>query len=286
VKYAFIREHQRIWPASVLCRVLEVARSGFYAWRRLGPSARALWRQERLCAMKRIHIESRRTYGSPRMHQELLSQGLACCKNSVAKLMKQAGIAAKTHRRFVVRTTDSNHDQPIAQNVLDRKFDPPAPERAWAGDITYVPTDEGWLFVAVVLDLFSRRVIGWGSAAGLHATLAIEALEQALLNRQGSGELVAHSDRGVQYASAAYRELLLAHGLTASMSRRGNCYDNAVVESFHKTLKTELVYHQRYATRQEAVSSIFEYIEVFYNRQRRHSSLGYLSPEAFEASPR
>jgi transposase InsO family protein len=283
VKYAFIQKHQKTWPVGVLCRVLEVARSGFYAWKHNHPSARTLWLRERLCALRRIHIESRRTYGSPRMHRELLAQGLCCCVNTVAKLMKISGIAAKTKRRFVVRTTDSNHDQPIAANVLDRQFNPQAPDVAWAGDITYVPTGEGWLFVAVVLDLFSRRVIGWASSSGLQATLAIEALQRAIESRLPGGRLVAHSDRGVQYASAAYRQLLRAHGLTASMSRRGNCYDNAVAESFHKTLKTELVYHEKYATRQEARSSIFEYIELFYNRQRRHSSLGYMSPVAFEA---
>jgi transposase InsO family protein len=197
--------------------------------------------------------------------------------------MKDAHLQAKAHRKFRIRTTDSAHDQPIAPNRLSRQFHQSLANRAWVSDISYVPTQEGWLFVSVMLDLFSRRVIGWSMGDSLAAELVLDTLAMALERRSPAAGLMIHSDRGIQYASAAYRQTLQSHHLIASMSRRGNCYDNAVMESFYKTLKTELVNHEHYQTRQEARQSIFEYLEVFYNRQRRHSALGYLSPEAFEA---
>ena len=282
MKYAFIRAHRRIWPQRLLCGMLEVARSGYYAWTR---RRRRQEKHRRLhAAMHRIFLESRRTYGSPRLHRELLAQGYRCCVNSVARWMKEQHLRAKTQRRFRIKTTDSNHDQPIAPHHLQRRFHQERADRVWVSDISYVPTREGWLFVAVLLDLFSRRVIGWSMGAGLESTLAIGALEMALRRRKPEAGLMIHSDRGVQYASAAYRQVLARHGAIASMSRRGNCYDNAVMESFYKTLKSELVNHEKYATREQARQSIFEYIEVFYNRRRLHSALGYLSPEAFEAA--
>jgi putative transposase len=283
VKYAFIEKHQGFWPAQTLCRMLQVARSGYYAWQKTLPGQTALWREDLVCAIRRIFLESRRTYGSPRVYQELLAQGHACCVNTVAKVMKAHGIKARTHRRYRVQTTDSNHDQPIAPNRLDRVFTQARRDKAWVGDITYVPTREGWLYVAVVLDLFSRKVVGWATGSTLAATLAVDALNMALLQRQPAAGLLVHTDRGVQYACGAYREVLAAHGLIASMSRRGNCYDNSVAESFNKTLKSELVIDADYATREQGTSSIFQFIELHYNRQRRHSTLGYLSPEAFEA---
>jgi putative transposase len=284
VKYAFIRSHRRIWPAQVLCRILQVARSGYYAWTVKRRRSRRRDKRARMySAMRRVFLESRRTYGSPRVHKELLAQGYACCVNSVARWMKAHELRAKTQRRFRVKTTDSRHDEPIAANHLRRRFQQPAANRVWVSDISYVPTQEGWLFVAVMLDLFSRRVIGWSMGEGLAAPLVTEALKMALRRRSPEAGLMIHSDRGVQYACGAYRKLLEHHEVIGSMSRRGNCYDNAVMESFYKTLKSELVYHEKYQTREEARQSIFEYIEVFYNRQRRHSALGYLSPEAFEA---
>jgi len=282
VKYPFIEIHQGFWGAQKLCRILAVARSGYYAWQKALPGPRDSRRETLLYAIRRIFLESRRTYGSPRVHQELLAQGYACCVNTVAGLMKAHGIKARTHRKYRVQTTDSNHDQPIAPNRLDRVFTQAQRDRAWVGDITYVPTKEGWLYVAVVLDLFSRKVVGWATGSTLKATLAIDALKMALQQRQPSPGLLVHTDRGVQYACGAYREVLAAHGLVASMSRRGNCYDNSVAESFNKTLKSELVVEEDYATREEGTSSIFQFIETHYNRQRRHSTLGYLSPEAFE----
>jgi len=283
VKYAFIQKHRRTWCTTLLCRVLEVARSGFYARRQLADSKRGRWREALTAGIRRIVLENHQRYGSPRIHRELLAQGHACCVNTVASLMKAHGIKAKTHRRYRVHTTDSHHEHPLAPNRLDRVFQQRQRDRAWVGDITYVPTREGWLYVAVVLDLFSRRVVGWATAGTLEATLAIDALKMALRRRHPRKGLLVHTDRGVQYACGAYRTILQAHGLVASMSRRGNCYDNAVAESFHKTLKSELVRDADYATRESGTGSIFEFIEVYYNRQRRHSTLGYLSPEAFEA---
>lgn len=282
MKYAFIRDHQQLWPIGLLCRILQVARSGYYAWTKaaLCPGKR----QRILPILRQVFWESRRTYGSPRVHRELLAQGHACSLNSVARWMKDAHLQAKRHKKFRIRTTDSSHDGPIAANHLDRQFCQPMANRAWVTDISYVATQEGWLFVAVMLDLFSRKVVGWSMGEGLGVELVTGALAMALDQRQPAKGLLIHSDRGIQYASGAYRDTLQRHALIASMSRRGNCYDNAVMESFFKTLKSELVDHEKYQTRQAARQSIFEYIEVFYNRQRRHSALGYLSPEAFEAS--
>jgi transposase InsO family protein len=202
----------------------------------------------------------------------------------VAKVMRLAGLRAKVKRKFVPRTTDSAHGQPIAPNVLDRQFAAEAPNRKWAGDITYIPTDEGWLYLAGVIDLCSRRIVGWSMAEHMQTDLVADAMNMAIDRRQPGPGLLHHSDRGVQYASDDYQGLLGCHGIQISMSRKGNCWDNAVMESFWSTLKTELVHHEHYATRQEARQSIFEYIEVFYNRKRLHSSLGYVSPETFEAS--
>ena len=272
------------WPLSVMCEVLEVSRSGYYAWRDRKPGRRQEQRMKWQQQVKEAHeVAGRCTYGSPRVTAELRAQGVTISENTVAKLMKQQGLAAKVKRRFVPQTTDSSHDCPIAPNRLDRDFTADAPNTRWTGDITYVATDEGWLYLAIVLDLYSRRVVGWSMRPHLRAELACEALEMALQTRRPKAGLLHHSDRGVQYASEAYRELLSDAEAQASMSRPGNCYDNAVTESFFSTLKTELVNHQRYATHEQARRSLFEWIEVFYNRQRRHSSLGYLSPEAFEA---
>ena len=285
MKFAFVKDHRRRWPVSVICRVLRVARSGFYAWLKRKPSARHRRQQELLAKIRVAHAENRELYGSPRVCRALRIGGEVVCRNTVAKLMRQAKVRAKAKRKFVPRTTDSAHERPVADNVLARDFAAEAPDRKWLADITYVPTGEGWLYLAGVLDAFSRRVVGWSMADHMETDLVAEALEMALTHRRPDGEnLLHHSDRGVQYASDDYQHLLSRHGIACSMSGRGDCYDNAMMESFWATLKCELVHHNDYATREQARWSIFEYVEVFYNRKRLHSSLGYVSPESFEAA--
>ena len=264
-----------------MCRVLGVSRSGYYAWRTRPPSAAEQRRGELTERVREIHAEVRQRYGSPRMHAELVARGEVCCVNFVAGLMKRAGITAKVRRRFV-RTTDSNHPLPVAANVLDRQFHPSEPNAVWVADITYIPTREGWVYLAAVEDLFSRRVVGWSLSEAMTSRLAVDALEMAVGRRRPGEELLAHSDRGSQYASEHYQRVLAGEGIACSMSRRGDCWDNAPMESFFATLKKELVHREEYATREQAKASIFEYIEVFYNRVRRHSSLGFVSPAEFE----
>lgn len=234
--------------------------------------------------IRTIHQESDRCYGSPRIHKELVEQGHACNEKTVARVMKEAEIEAKTTRRFCVRTTDSNHDRPVAANIVDRQFSPTRKNETWVCDITYVPTREDWLYLAVVEDLYSRKIVGWSMAHSMESRLIVDALHMAIARSLPEEGLVAHSDRGSQYASEHYQRHLADHGIICSMSRRRNCWDNAPVESFFATLKKELVHHEDYQTRQEARVSIFQYIEVFYNKRRRHSALGYLSPEQFELS--
>lgn len=282
MKFAFIRDHRQQFPVDLLCATLDVSRSGFYAWCGRPPGQAAERRAGLVEQIRAVHRRSRSVYGSPRVTRELQAQGATCCENTVAKLMRDHEIRSRARRRFRVRTTDSRHDAPVAANRLDRSFDPERPDTAWAADLTYVPTAEGWLYLAVVLDLFSRKVIGWATADHLRAELPLEALRMALTHRRPAGPVLHHSDRGSQYASAAYRSLLEGHGIESSMSRPGNCWDNAVVESFFSSLKRELVHHETYADRASARRSLFEYIEVFYNRTRRHSTLGYRSPAEFE----
>lgn len=284
MRFAFIRDHRVEFPVVAMCRVLDVSRSGFYRWLQ-EPIGKVQRRREELGeAIARVHRDHRGVYGSPRLCAALRQAGRRVCRNTVAMVMKVLGIKARTHRRFRVRTTDSNHDHPIAPNVLERRFTAAKPNQVWLVDITYIPTDEGWLYLAGVMDLCSRRIVGWSMADHLRAELACEALEMALRARRPGADLLHHSDRGVQYACEAYRVRLQSHGLTPSMSRVGDCYDNAPKESFWGTLKTELVYLERFTTRAQARSAIFEYIEAFYNRVRLHSSLGYVSPERFEAA--
>ena len=268
---------------SLMCRMLNVTRSGYYAWRDRPASARAQRRAAVTGRIEEIFDASGGTYGSPRVAVELKDQGLAVCANTVARYMRAAGIAVTPAKRFQPRTTDSDHPHPIAPNVLNRDFTATAPDRKWACDLTYVWTDEGWLYLSVVLDLFSRKVVGWSMSDDLKAQGVAAALQMAIARRKPGAGLLHHSDRGVQYACIDYRELLARHGIVASMSRLGNCYDNAVAESFFNTLKTERVHRTRYRTRAEARASMFQWIECWYNRRRRHSSLGHVSPEAFEA---
>jgi transposase InsO family protein len=265
-----------------MCEVLRVSRSGYYAWRCRKPGARALRRAQLTEEIRRVHTRSRATYGSPRVHHTLRAEAVHCSKNTVAKLMRGAGLRSKRHQRFRIRTTDSRHPHPIAPNRLNREFDRSQPNQAWVADVTYIRTGEGWLYLAVVIDLCSRKIVGWATSDSLAADLCVRALEATLRARRPRQAVLHHSDRGVQYACDAYQRVLTRHGLQPSMSRRGNCYDNAVTESFFGTLKTELVHHEQYPTREAGRQSLFEYLEVFYNRQRRHSSLGYLSPTEYE----
>jgi transposase InsO family protein len=285
VKFAFVKDHRRRWPAAVICRVLKVTRSGFYAWLKRKPSARQIRQQDLLAKIRLAHAQNRELYGSPRVHRALLIDGEHVSRNTVAKLMRAGKIRAKTRRRYVPRTTDSTHARPVADNLLQRDFAASSVNRKWVADITYVPTGQGWLYLAGVLDCFSRKLVGWAMADHMETDLVSDALTMALQHRRPAGQkLLHHSDRGVQYASDDYQHLLTRQGIAVSMSGRGDCYDNAMMESFWATLKTELVHQQHYATREQAKGSIFEYVEVFYNRKRLHSSLGYKSPESFEAA--
>ena len=289
--FAWIRDHAGEFSVKRMCPLLEVSRSGYYDWRDRPPSARLLRHQALAAQVREAHRQSRGNYGSPRIVAELAAQGTDICENTVAQLMREEGIKGRKKRRFVPKTTDSAHRFPIAPNLLDRRFGSGADadalanaaNKVWVCDLTYLWTDEGWLYLWVVLDLFSRKVVGWAMTDHMRAQGGIDALAMALRHRKPPEELMHHSDRGSQYASEDYRRLLEKHDITASMSRTGNCYDNAVMESFFSTLKTELTHQERYATHQQAKNSVFEWIEVYYNRQRRHSSLKYLSPEAFEA---
>ncbi len=281
MKFACILAEKAHFPVVLMCNCLQVSRSGFYAWLRRPPSQRSRENDALLVRIREAHELSCRRYGSPRVHKALRKEGESAGRHRIARLMRLAGLRG-TRKRGFVRTTDSRHDQPVMANLLDRCFDVKAPNTAWASDITYIPTGEGWLFLAVVLDLFSRRVVGWAMSETIDTQLALGALEMALAQREPGAGLLHHSDRGTQYASAEYQLLLQRRGIQSSMSRVGDCWDNAVAESFFATLKTELVHDRRYATRQEAKADVFEYIEVFYNRQRLHSSLGYETPAAFE----
>jgi transposase InsO family protein len=269
-----------------MCRVLAVAPAGYYAWRRRAPSAHALADERLLLHVRVAHRQSDGTYGAPRVHRELRAEGIRVGKKRVARLMRAAGLAGRAPRRRGVRTTDSTHAHPAAPNLLDRRFDVRGirhVDRVWASDITYVPTREGWLFLAVVLDLASRRVVGWAMRETLEADLALSALRMALGARHPAPGLVHHSDRGTQYACEDYRALLATHGLVASMSKRGDCWDNAVAESFFATLELEPIIRSDWPTRDAARRALFRYIETWYNRERRHSTLGYLSPAVYEA---
>jgi putative transposase len=280
--YRLIDQHKDQWPVRWLCQTLEVSPAGYYAWRQCPRSAGEQRRDVLLVEIRAIHAEFKTRYGSPRIHAELVARGHDCCVNTVAKLMRKAGIAAKTARKFRGTTTDSNHDLAVAENLLDRQFDAAAPNESWVADITYIPTREGWLYLAAVEDLYSRRVVGWAMDEHMESRLVVDALAMAVQRRLPDEGLLAHSDRGSQYASEHYQRLLAQHGITCSMSRRADCWDNAPMESFFASLKKELVHDADFATRAAARAAIFEYIEVFYNVQRRHSSLGYVSPAEYE----
>ena len=283
MKFVFIQAHARIYRVRTMCRVLEVSKAGYYAWRARPLAERV--QEDRVLRERihEIHAQVQQRYGSPRVHQELRALGIRCGEKRVARLMREDGLRAKSARRFRV-TTQSTHREPIAENHLARQFTVEhiaRPNHVWAADLTYIPTREGWLYLAVVLDLASRRVVAWALRTRLDQELALGALRMALTHRGAHGGLH-HSDRGVQYASAAYRQLLADAGLTASMSRVGDCWDNAVVESFFATLTKELLIDGMFETRAAASCALFEFIEIWYNRQRRHSTLDYATPVEFE----
>ena len=279
--FAWIEERRTEYPVAVLCRVTGVSRSGYYAWAKRFPSDTAVRRDTLATHIREVHAEMKGRYGSPRLAIEWNERGIACGVNTVAKVMRTHGIRAKTVKRFI-RTTDSNHRMPVAENILARDFTPVRPNAAWGMDIPYIPTLEGWLFLALVVDLFSRRIVGWAMAATRTSRRVVDALDLAVRQRGLTGGVVAHSDRGSQYASEHYQAELRRRGMVCSLSGVGQCWDNAVVESTFGSLKRELTHHETYATRDEARASLFEYIEVFYNRVRRHSTLGYVSPGEYE----
>ena len=281
MRYRFIKEQHGRFPVAALCRALQVSPSGYFAWIRRAPSRRSREETKLLVHIRAAHQQSDQSYGSPRVHRELAVQGIACSRKRVERIMRKYQVRAEPARRFAA-TTDSAHALPVASNVLGRDFAAEAANARWCCDITYVWTREGWLYLSVVLDLFSRKIVGWKTGTSLDRALVIEALEGALSHRRPAPGLLCHSDRGSQYASGEYQTLLSAQGIVCSMSRRGNCWDNAVVESFFASLKRELVYRQQFATREAARQALFCWIETWYNRRRRHSALGYLSPEEFE----
>jgi len=285
MKFAAVKENEHVYDTQMMCALLEVSASGYYAWKKRPPSRRALRNDDILEKMRYIHEESRQTYGSPRIHAHLCRVGEKISLKRVERLMKKNGIVVKTRKRFKA-TTISRHEYKVAPNHLDRVFDPlkiGAPNCCWAGDITYIDTAEGWLYLAVVLDLFSRRVIGWSMSSRMFSELVTDALAMAFSRCVPGPGVLYHSDRGVQYASDDSQQMLEKYGMICSMSRKGNCWDNAVIESWNGTLKTELIHRQRWNTREEARAAIYEFIEVWYNRQRLHSTLNYRSPEEFES---
>jgi transposase InsO family protein len=282
MRFDFIHRNHTVWPVTVMCRVLKVTRQGFYAWLNREPSPRDNRRDNLAEKAKQIHQQSDGTYGSPRVHQELQAQGETCSENTVASVMRENAIFAGQTKAFKPRTTDSNHDHPIAPNRLNGNFEASRPNEKWVSDITYLPTRHGWCYLATVMDLYSRRIVGWHVADHLKAELVCAAVRMALTHRAPLPGLIFHSDRGVQYAAEQCRSLLRSHGMVQSMSRKGDCYDNAPMESWHGTLKRESVRKQVYADLAEARTAVFEYVEMFYNRWRRHSSLGYVSPQAYE----
>lgn len=281
-RFEFIDEHKDVWPVAVQCHVLKVSRSGFYQWLQRTPSRTVQKQLEIVHQIKQVHLTISQDYGSPRMHRELVERGVACCENTVAKLMRRERITARTRRRFKVITTDSNHSSPIAENHLNRQFVAEKPNQVWLTDFTYIATNAGVTYLCAVEDLCSRKIVGWAVSDTIDAQLACDALKQAIDLRNPNPGLVVHSDRGSQFASDAYRAVLDQHRLVPSMSRRGNCYDNAPMESFFGRFKVEHIQWNEFDSIHDVRRSVAEYIGQFYNTVRRHSSLGYVSPVQFE----
>lgn len=282
MRFRFIEDRRADYPVTILCDVLGVSPAGYYAWRSRPESRRSAANRDLVDDIKRVHRDTSGRYGSPRIHIELKAQGRGVSRGRIERLMRQHGIRAIMAQPRRVRTTDSRHDFPIAPNLLNRNFTAAAPNRIWLTDITYIETDQGWLYLAAVMDLYSRRIVGWAMADNLRTELPAAALQMAISAKRPGAGLIHHSDRGVQYASEDYRKAIQSAGFRPSMSRKADCYDNAPMESFFHTLKTELVHHRHYTTRAEATRDIFAYIEGFYNRTRRHSAIGYISPIEME----
>ena len=284
MRFRLIEDHRDLWPVRVMCDALSVSPSGFYAWRLRPESSRKIANRELLADIRRIHAQHRERYGAPRIHAELRAEGHAVSRKRVARVMRQHGVRARAPRRFRICTTDSKHSLPVAANLLDQNFVADRPDRVWLADITYIPTGEGWLYLAVILDLFTRKVVGWAMRDHLRAELTIAALTMAIQRRRPTAGLIHHSDRGSQYAAGDYRDILQAAVITQSMSRKANCWDNAPMESFFGTLKTELVHQSQFPNRDAARRDLFAYIEGYYNRARRHSAIGYITPQQAEAN--
>ena len=284
MKYQFIAEHATEYPVRRQCQVLEIAESGYYAWRKRAPSQRQQADEQLLSEIRVIYQQHQHRYGSPHIHAVLKKQGQRCSRKRVARLMRQTHLRSVRQRRQHLQLTDSKHSYPVAANVLNRQFEAQRANQKWVSDMTFIPTQQGWLYLAAVLDLFSRKIVGWSMSANCDTALVQKALHMALSQRQPYADLLHHSDRGSQYAAHAYQDLLAQHHITVSMSRTGNCYDNAVMESFFRTLKAECVNLHIFQSHAHARSIIFEFLEVYYNRQRLHSTLGYCTPAAFEAA--
>jgi putative transposase len=281
MRFQYIEDHQNEFPVTLMCRMLGVSSSGYYAWRKRPPSKREMANRELYKKIEVVYNENHKVYGSPRIYRALKKQGVVCSKNRVARLMRLRGLRAQHTKRFKV-TTKRNKAHPVAPNLLNRDFEANRPNQKWLADITYILTLEGWLYLAAVLDLYSRRIIGWAMSDRMTSDLTVDALKMAVVQRQPELALLHHSDQGSQYTDSTYQTLLKYHGIQVSMNGVGSWYDNAPMESFFATLKSEWVYHRAYRTRDQARSDIFYYIEAFYNRRRLHSSLGYLSPEEYE----
>ncbi len=282
MRFAFVAKHRSIWPVAWLCKALDVSRSGFHAWLNRSPSTRSRYDEELTATMRTSFLGSDRTYGARRVWHDVLAEGLSCGLHRIERLMRQNAMKARPRRRYLPPDTGERVVSAIAPNVLDRQFHSPVPNRKWIADFTYIWTAEGWLYVAAVIDLFSRRVVGWSMNASMTAQLVADALLMAIWRRGKPGTLLHHSDQGSQYTSEQFRALMADNGVTCSMSRSGNVWDNAAMESFFSSLKTERTARKTYRTRAHAKADVFDYIECFYNPKRRHSTLGYLSPIEFE----
>jgi transposase InsO family protein len=285
MRYRFVDTHKKVWPINLMCRVLNVSRSGYYGWLDRPPNERAKANTLLDEQIKRVFRRHERRYGAPRIARDLQDEVIPCSRSRVARRMRSLGLRALQSRKFKV-TTDSNHDMPVAKDLINQDFSASAANEKWCGDITYIWTDEGWLYLAVMMDLYSRMIVGWSMQKRMKQDLVCDALSMALFRRQFPKDTIVHSDRGSQYCSNRYQKLIKQHSLRCSMGRRATCYDNAACESFFHTLKVELVYQRRFRTRQEAKTAIFEYMETYYNRLRRHSSIDYATPEMFEDSKR
>lgn len=283
MRFRQIEDQRGIWPVRVMCDALSVSASGYYAWRSRPESARKIANRGLLDDIQRVHAHHRERYGAPRIHAELRAEGQTVSRKRVERVMRQHGIRARAPRRYRVCTTDSKHSLPVAANLLEQNFVADRPNQVWLADITYIPTGEGWLYLAVILDLFTRKVVGWAMRDHVRAELTIAALTMAIQRRRPAPGLIHHSDRGSQYAAGDYRDILAAAAIVQSMSRKANCWDNAPMESFFGTLKTELVHQRQYLDREAARRDLFAYIESYYNRQRIHSAIGYVTPQQAEA---